>query len=237
MKKFTLIELLVVISIIGILSSMLLPSLQGAREKGIKSVCISNLKQSGILSITHTSDSDNKFVTISRTAQNSFAQWHGWARNLNISGLIELSDNPVYMCPKAWPTQNNQEVTANRLALAASAYTYGANRYFTTNNQDNFENAWQEGLGSDGKWNEWLVTEKLNSPSESMFIMDTKHENSDWMNQKAFIQNSSVSWNGSIWTTHDMGRSGTVLFADLHVSSESVSNFMSKFGGSLKFQP
>lgn len=42
---FTLIELLVVVAIIGILVSMLLPSLAKAREKTKRAVCKSNLKQ------------------------------------------------------------------------------------------------------------------------------------------------------------------------------------------------
>ncbi|MEJ5259254.1 MAG: type II secretion system protein [Anaerohalosphaeraceae bacterium] len=58
-QAFTLIELLVVIAIISVLLSVLVPSLRKAREQSQGVICLSNLKQWGILYTLYAQDNDS----------------------------------------------------------------------------------------------------------------------------------------------------------------------------------
>jgi prepilin-type N-terminal cleavage/methylation domain-containing protein len=83
-RAFTLIELLVVIAIIGLLISIVVPSLGAARANAKRAVCASNLRQVGVALRTYLGESNDRFPYASMMP--------------SISGALPLDGNdPVYI--------------------------------------------------------------------------------------------------------------------------------------------
>ena len=97
MKKFTLLELMVVIAIIGVLVTMLLPSLQKARQEAERAVCTSNLKQTAVAMVVYSVEN------------NDFAPYNAGLNNPNIPRVSwiqrmypdYLGDHLATHCPSA----------------------------------------------------------------------------------------------------------------------------------------
>ena len=103
MKRFTLIELLVVVAIIGILASLLLPSLERARYEAKNAVCKSNLRQISTAHVLYAQDNNSDMLPGNKTS-NGYQ-----CRQLNGDNYRYFSDNylggvdEIYQCPIALP--------------------------------------------------------------------------------------------------------------------------------------
>ncbi len=107
-RGFTLIELLVVISIIAILMAILMPALTKVREQAKKTICMSHLRQWGLIFNIYTNDNGGKFMP----GWGSDGDWRGsWLTTLK-EHYIE--DPDILLCPGINNYETDNATNTNR---------------------------------------------------------------------------------------------------------------------------
>lgn len=122
-RKFSLVELLVVVAIIGVLLSILLPSLSRARSVSEQAVCLSNQKQIGIALMAYYGEFDEMFPygvpTPFEDLASSFPSTNSRSPQQCLNKFIDQPE--VFQCPTDptpedyswWSFQNNPDFAAS----------------------------------------------------------------------------------------------------------------------------
>ncbi|MCM8542211.1 MAG: type II secretion system GspH family protein [Lentisphaeraceae bacterium] len=250
MKKshFTLIELLVVVAIIGILASMLLPSLNKAREKTKTAVCISNMKQIGIGVFTYATSLDgaipfNDQFTGLLVDSGILEAPRNAAYNGNIN-VTATKENSVFKCPSGM----DDKLSAN-MVNGGAAYVDHEETLRPWRSHDGIDSntnyiktkggidSWYgvvgtaSNKGGNGNWryNNWRVSSANSNWPKMLRIVDADrslmiHDGS------CFIHTYLNSPPGRISARHNGSKTTNLLFFDGHAKQESYTTVISSVG-------
>ncbi|MCM8538476.1 MAG: prepilin-type N-terminal cleavage/methylation domain-containing protein [Lentisphaeraceae bacterium] len=209
-NRFTLIELLVAVAIIGILMSLLLPSLSNARKSAMAAVCLSNQKQIGTAFMSYASTYNGAWAYgLSVDAKDIGANVPGNSRPPMQALWNDVGEsNEVFICP-----------------LDESPDDYN---FWAFSNRPNFEDENARASYMFSEWGEWYYPRVVD---RAMMFGDLPNPANWPMMSDGTVAASSSTWNrcsplragewGCLDWWHPNDRVA-MLFGDGHVGSVSA---------------
>jgi len=135
--RFSLIEMLVVIAIIGILSSMLLPSLLSAQQSALSISCLSKMRHISLGFNMYSSENNNR-IPISYDPSNAL-NWHSYIYPIicedvkSTDGQWEMASNSQLFCPSDDGKYGTKLTTYAMNAYAGTLNWWGFSRNIKLN--------------------------------------------------------------------------------------------------------
>ena len=219
-KAFTLVELLVVIGIIALLTALLLPALNDARERSRQAQCASNLRTLAIGLMVYSQDNHGALPGIATSPQQPWdwiywAPWQGSPYNVFANGPLCRyigKDESVFRCPSDDALHHTVPIGATEQPQGPYLYSYMINAF---------------SVGGIARYQCCLVTDQahlsnVHHPSDKILLLEG--------NEQTIIDGVWVpppntgSYDNDLGDRHDrhagrnngLGR-GNAAFADTHV--------------------
>ncbi len=136
-SAFTLIELLIVIAIISILAAILFPVFASARSRARQTVCLSNLKQLGLVLLQYQADYDDRVTPpfgLGTKGHPTKTYWWFGSQDTADQKRPDYTDSPLYpysknwqlqLCPESPEPKNAANITGE---LSRLGFGYGINQ-------------------------------------------------------------------------------------------------------------
>lgn len=158
-KNFTLVELLIVIAIISILSAMLLPALNQAREKARGIQCLSNQRQCIASMNVYASDHNGIMLYVDQKTANEAVFWSDYCIDNKVLPREAMT------CPSLGYSKYSKQST---YSLYANVSDPTLEQYFTTISYSPFTGSYSLG----GNKHYFLNLNRVLRPSQGMFTFD-----------------------------------------------------------------
>jgi prepilin-type N-terminal cleavage/methylation domain-containing protein/prepilin-type processing-associated H-X9-DG protein len=225
---FTLIELMVVVAVIGILASILLPALSGAREKGRGILCLSNLRQMGLALHVYSGDNEDHFpfnMGADGTRRTVQAQTYlNWVNNVMTWELDSDNTNTFLLTagglgPYLNPAESVFRCPSDRALSKAQRDAGWSHRVRSVSMNAMLGHAGEFLSGSvntnNPGYQQFFRMSQVKKPAEIFAFVE---EHPDSINDGYFINRFSIyEWNDLPASYH--GRTGNFSFVDGHAEA------------------